>query len=86
MDLQRTLDVAVNAAQKAAEIILTAINIPRVADYKGKTNLVTKTDKESEQVICDIIHEEFPDHGILAEESDSSLQDAEYQWIIHLSI
>ena len=77
-----TLDVAVNAAQKAADVILSSLNIPRVADYKGKTDLVTKTDKESEQLICDIIHEEFPDHGILAEESGSYLPDAEYQWII----
>ena len=80
--MHHTLDVAVNAAQKAADVILAALNIPRVADYKGKTDLVTKTDKESEQLICGIIHEEFPDHGILAEESGSSLPDAEYQWII----
>ena len=82
MDLHHTLDVAVNAAQKATDVILTALNIPRIAEYKGKTDLVTKTDKESEQLICGIIHEEFPDHGILAEESGSSLPDAEYQWII----
>lgn len=82
MNLNHILDVAVSAAEKAAEIILTALETPRVADFKGKTDLVTKTDEESEQLICQIINSEFPDHGIMAEESGSTLQDSTIQWII----
>jgi len=81
-DLNHIHDVAVRAGKSAADLILSALDKPRIPDYKGKTDLVTITDKESEQLICDIIHEEFPKHGILAEESGSSSPDADYQWII----
>jgi len=74
--------VAVSAAEKAAEIILTALKTPRVADFKGKTDLVTKTDRDADQIIRELIRAEFPDHGILAEESGSSLPHADFQWII----
>ena len=80
-DLNHIHDVAVRAGKSAAELILSALDKPRVPDYKGKTNLVTKTDKESEELICAIIHAEFPKHGILAEESGSSFPNADYQWI-----
>jgi len=81
-DLNHIHDVAVRGGKSAAELILSALDKPRVPDYKGITDLVTKTDKESEQLICELIHDEFPEHGILAEESESSLPDADYQWII----
>jgi len=82
MDLNHIHDVAVKAAKSAAELIMFAHERPKVADYKGKADLVTKTDRDSEQLICEIIHEEFPEHGILAEESGSSLPESKYQWII----
>lgn len=82
MDLNHIHDVAVIAAKSAAELILSAFDRPKVTDYKGKADLVTKTDTESEQLICDIIHEEFPDHGLLAEESGPSLPESKFQWII----
>jgi myo-inositol-1(or 4)-monophosphatase len=81
-DLNHILDVAVRGGKSAAELIVSALDTPRVPDYKGKTDLVTKTDKESEHLICNLIHEQFPEHGILAEESGSSLPRADYQWII----
>ncbi len=82
LDLNHIHDVAVQCGMSAGKLILSALDTPRVPDYKGKTDLVTKTDKESEQLICGLIHEEFPMHGILAEESGSSLPDADYQWIV----
>jgi len=81
-DLNHIHNVVVCAAKSAAELILSALDKPRVPDYKSKTDLVTKTDKESEQLICDIIHEEYPEHGILAEETGSSFSNTDYQWII----
>jgi myo-inositol-1(or 4)-monophosphatase len=81
-DLNHIHDVAVRAGKSAAELILFALDKPRIPDYKGKTDLVTKTDKESEELICAIIHAEFPIHGILTEESGSFFPNADYQWII----
>ena len=81
-DLNHIHDVAVRAGKSAGELILFALDKPRIPDYKGKTDLVTKTDKESEELICSIIHAEFPKHGILTEESGPSFPNADYQWII----
>ena len=82
MEIHHIHDVAVQAAKTAAELILSDSDKQKSVDYKGKTDLVTYTDKKSEQLICTIINETFPDHGILAEESTSHLPNANYQWII----
>ena len=82
MDNSSILDAAISAAQGAADIILSASKFSKIADHKGRTDLVTDTDKESENFICNKIRKVFPDHGILAEESGASLPEAEYQWII----
>ncbi len=63
------LNVAVEAAIAASHIIREALNKPRVADHKGKTDLVTETDHLSEKTIKSIIRSSFTDHGFLAEES-----------------
>ncbi len=82
MDLNHIHDVALKAAKSAADLVLSATNRPIIANYKGKANLVTKTDREAEQLICKIIHDQFPHHGILAEESGSTFPNSNYQWII----
>ena len=82
MEIHHIHDVAVQAAKTAAELILSDSDKQKSVDYKGKTDLVTYTDKKSEQLICTIINETFPDHGILAEESKSHLPNANYQWVI----
>ena len=46
------------------------------------TDVVTKADIEVENFLIDKILSEFPDHGIISEESDSISPDAEYVWVI----
>ena len=62
------LAVAQRAADAGAAIILDAVDKPRNITYKGATDLVTDTDKASEDIILKIISEAFPDHAILGEE------------------
>ena len=76
------LAVAVEAAIAASHIIMEALEKPRVAHHKGKTNLVTETDHLSEKTIKSIIRASFPDHGFLAEESGQDLSKSDYLWII----
>lgn len=45
-------------------------------------DLVTNIDTQSEQVLINRIKEEYPEHGILAEESGVSGGDSEYLWIV----
>jgi myo-inositol-1(or 4)-monophosphatase len=45
-------------------------------------DLLTIADSESERVIIDTIHERYPGHGILGEETGYDPRDGEYTWII----
>lgn len=74
--------VALEAANRARAIINSAADQPKQIDYKGATNLVTATDRESEAVITGIIRRQFPDHQILAEESGRTQHKSDYVWLI----
>lgn len=52
------------------EVVMEAVDKPRSIEYKeiGSGNLITETDKNSEEKILSIIKKEFPDHAILGEE------------------
>jgi len=76
------LNVAVEAGLAASNIIMEALGEPRIADYKGKTDLVTVTDHQSENTIKSIISSYFADHNFLAEESGKDSTGSEYLWII----
>jgi len=70
------------AIEKATQVIIEAYNLPKITEYKGKTDLVTKTDRQSEDIIISEIQKVFPKHGIIAEESNRINAESEYQWII----
>tara|TARA_B100000029_G_scaffold116620_1_gene109530 strand:+ start:1184 stop:1975 length:792 start_codon:yes stop_codon:yes gene_type:complete len=76
------LNVAVEAAIAASHIVMNALEKPRIADHKGKTDLVTETDLLSEKSIKSIIKSFFPDHSFLAEESGIDSSESNYLWII----
>jgi myo-inositol-1(or 4)-monophosphatase len=62
------LDFVVATARKAGALIRkSAGNRPRV-EHKGAINLVTDTDRESEELIVNALRARFPSHEIIAEE------------------
>jgi len=77
------LNIAVKAARRAGSIINRATrNLDIVAvKEKAANDYVSEVDHEAEQAIIRILHEAYPDHSILAEESGASGK-SEYQWII----
>jgi myo-inositol-1(or 4)-monophosphatase len=78
----RYLNTALDAAKKAAAVIMDAALQPKNVEFKSRTDLVTDTDRNSEKIIKSIIESEFPDHGILAEESGLTSQYEDFLWII----
>ena len=76
------LNVAVEAALAASNIIMEASGKPRVADHKGITDLVTDTDIRSEETIKAIIRSFYSNHTILAEETGQDFNISDYLWII----
>ncbi|MBU1261112.1 MAG: inositol monophosphatase [Planctomycetes bacterium] len=66
-DLSRFLEVAVVSARLAGQHALEQINYAK-AVQKSTTELVTDADTRCQQIIVDTIMQNFPAHGIVAEE------------------
>jgi histidinol-phosphatase len=77
----KELDVAADAAKKAAEIALQyQPNI--VAETKPDNSPVTQADRECERMIARILTDAFPEDGILGEEGARSDSRSGRRWII----
>lgn len=53
-----------------------------VTEYKGEVDLVTVADRESEKLLVERLHAQWPEHGILGEEGTRAGMDSEYRWYI----
>lgn len=76
------IDVAIDAARQAGELALKYFKSQPKVSYKADNSPVTKADLEAEQLIRNIIHKKFPDHGIIGEEFGEEKPDAKYKWVI----
>lgn len=79
------LNTAIKAARRAGQIINRAsLDVGQLkVSTKQQADFVTEVDKLAEHAIIEILHESYPDHAILAEESGASGQaQSEFQWII----
>jgi myo-inositol-1(or 4)-monophosphatase len=78
------LDFAVELARAAGDILRHYMSREKQVELKGRANLVTVADKESEALIIKHIRERYPHHSILAEESGAlgSSDGREGKWII----
>ena len=81
--MQPMLNIAVNAARRAGELIArSADNLHKIEiQRKGKNDYATNIDQMAEQKIIEIIKTAYPDHAILAEESGEQAGN-DYVWII----
>ena len=77
------LTIAVKAARRAGQVISRAsLDISQLkVSTKQQSDYVTEVDKLAESAIIEMLHETYPGHAILAEESGSSGQ-SEFLWII----
>ncbi|HSX09456.1 MAG TPA: inositol monophosphatase [Candidatus Saccharimonadales bacterium] len=76
------LEVGLEAAKKAEAIIQYYASEKIRATLKKDQSPVTVADKEAEDIIIKIIKENFPDHGILGEETGKSITQSDFLWII----
>lgn len=74
-----------DAARAAGSILRDHYGHVSQIRFKGEVDIVTEVDEMSEQLIVERIHQHFPDHQILGEESGSSHSpdiSSGYRWII----
>lgn len=76
------LDIAVEAARDAGAILLDHFTRPKTITEKGRGNIVTDVDHEVERFVIGRLTKEYPNLGILAEESGQGGAESEYAWII----
>ena len=80
--MERFLEIAIEAATSAGKLLREGIDKVAWIKHKGEINLVTEMDIKSEQLIKTTIGKAFPDHQILAEESDVPKKQSAYRWIV----
>ncbi len=75
-------ELAIVAAKEAGKILMQNFGEIERIDTKGVRDLVSNVDIASERKIIEVIKEQYPDHGILCEESEGETTDSDYKWII----
>ena len=83
-DFHALMSAAFAMAQSAGDIHMRYFR-NRNLEQSTKLNdsdVVTIADKESEASILQFIHEHFPEHGVIAEESGRDHSDREWRWVI----
>jgi myo-inositol-1(or 4)-monophosphatase len=80
--LSKELEVAVAAVKAAGEVLRNSFGQHQEVTYKGEVDLVTKADENAEQTIKEVLQENFPDYGMLAEESGRLEGEGDSRWII----
>lgn len=76
------LEIALQAARKAAEISRHYYRGNFTVSTKADRTPVTQADVECEEVIRDIILAAFPDHGFFGEETGKTQPDADNLWLV----
>lgn len=78
------LDVAKQAAIEAGDFISNLFGKTLELTLKNgdSSNLVTKADLGSEEIIVKLIKKYFPDHNIIAEEGDKVNHNSSFTWVI----
>jgi myo-inositol-1(or 4)-monophosphatase len=82
MDIEPIQRAGIKAAYRSGRVLNHHFGQLTHVDKKGAIDLVTAADLESEEIIIDTIHEKFPDHTIIAEESGIAQRDKHACWII----
>ena len=76
------LDVAVEAALEAGEILVSEFSRPVQITYKGDVDLVTQADRRSEEAVVSRLRTHFPKHAIVAEEGGGLETSSPFRWFI----
>ena len=76
------LDVSVEAAKLAGGIIRERFRTVKEINFKGRKDIVTDVDLAAEKAVLGLLMEEFPDFGILAEESKPLEAETPFTWVV----
>jgi len=81
-DSDKLFETACTAARTAGAILMEHYGKQKKISYKGRIDLVTNADIESEHAIIELIHNRWPSHDIITEESKPGLSGSPFRWVI----
>ena len=76
------MEVIDQAVRAAGKIIQDGWNADKQITFKGRADIVTDIDVAAEKAVLEILTGEFPDFGILAEESPPVDGESAYKWVV----
>ena len=82
MSEEPTLDQVIAWAKHAGELVRANFENEHTIGYKGAVDVVTESDKSSEEYILGQIKANFPQHAVLTEESGAHAGEKDHLWII----
>jgi len=82
MEKQPSLDWIIGIATRAGKLLKDGYGKVHQIDYKGVIDLVTETDRKSEEFILNEIRTSFPDDAIIAEENGEFSGSSQRIWYI----
>jgi myo-inositol-1(or 4)-monophosphatase len=75
-------ETAVRAAKKTGRMLAEHLGKAGKVEFKGAVDIVTEMDRRAESLIIDEIRKDFPEHGVLTEESRELKSGSGFRWII----
>ena len=76
------LSVCETAARRAGALVMERFRSDVAVSLKGRANVVTDADLASERLILDYVGAEYPEFGILSEESAPVAGSSPYTWVV----
>lgn len=76
------LEAAEKAAREAGTLLRENFQLPKDIDEAHHHDVKLALDRQSQDLITDILLEAFPDHALLGEEGIAGQQGSPYQWIV----
>lgn len=81
-DFESIARVGAETALEAGKLLMTRFRTELEVSHKGDINLVTEMDVAAEKLIISRLEKAFPDHTVLAEESQSTASAGSHKWIV----
>jgi len=76
------MQAGIHAVKKGGAVLMNSFGKIQDISYKGTIDLVTETDRRSEDAVVDFLCREFPEHGILTEEREERITGSSTRWIL----
>jgi len=78
----QTKALAIEAVKTAGRILKKQFYTQSLVEAKGKHDIVTDADRESESAILQILQNDYPDYNYIAEESGTQMNSSKCSWYI----